>query len=270
MKFLNPPSTSVLMLGLSSLLTPSSTLAFQIQQQSSHIGNSCSEEVGEGCQNDELDNTMGRRTFWTRSAVAAAGASFASLLPSAALADAPVASSSNMNSFEDTDYGFRFQVPSSFERSEQNISGRRKAVFFVDSGSAGVESLVFVAYTPVRDDFTGLGSFGSVDEVGQATILPKGTLAGGEEASADSKMISAVAKKNAYFYDYVVVPQGEGAPTKKQHYRTIFTLLPMKTGAGQQAGLTLVTITAQTTEEKYSEGGLGKVFDDVMESYGKL
>ena len=35
-----------------------------------------------------------------------------------------------------------------------------------------METLGYMAYTSVRDDFTNLSSFGSVDEVGQATLLP--------------------------------------------------------------------------------------------------
>ena len=133
-----------------------------------------------------------------------------------------------------------------------------------------------MAYTPVRDDFTSLGSFGSVDQVAQTTILPKGELAGVDDTS---KMLSAVSKNNAYYFDYVASPvvptepgsseASRGQMTKQlepQHFRTIYTLLPLKNGGG--AGLTLVTITVQTTEEKY--GGLKVLFDEIVDSYGKI
>ena len=51
---------------------------------------------------------------------------------------------------------------------------------------------------------------------------------------------------------------------KQQHYRSIFTLLPLK----NSAGLTLVTITLQTTEERYEK--TKGVFDSVIDSFGKI
>ena len=60
---------------------------------------------------------------------------------------------------------------------------------------------------------------------------------------------------------------GSGSTTKQLkplHFRTIFTLLPLKQGAGS----TLVTITMQTSEEKY--GGLKGLFDQVIDSFEKV
>jgi len=135
-----------------------------------------------------------------------------------------------------------------------------------------IKTLAFIAYTPLRDDFTSLASFGSVDEVAQSTILPKSDLAGNKDTS---ELLSAVSKNNAYYFDYTatpVVPIGEtekssGTLTKNvktQHFRSIFTLLELK-GA---AGLTLVTITLQTSEDRYA--GMKGVFDNVIDSFGKV
>lgn len=82
-------------------------------------------------------------------------------------------------------------------------------------------------------------------------------------------MLSATSKNNAYYFDYVATPVvptevGSEKTLKQQHFRTIFTLLPLK-GA---SGLTLVTVTLQTTEERY--GDVKGVFDAVIDSYGKL
>merc|ERR1719356_2258767 len=179
----------------------------------------------------------------------------------------------SLSAFKDPDFNFQIGIPIDWVTTEQDLSGRRKGVFFTDPSSkdaetGSIETLGFIAYTPLRDDFTSLGSFGSVDEVAQATILPKGELAG-EQSS--SKMLEAVSKNNSYFFDYVatpVVPNQSGAQLtkalKQQHFRTIFTLLPFKSNAG----LTLVTITFQTTEERYS--GLKGLFDEIIESYGKV
>lgn len=143
------------------------------------------------------------------------------------------------------------------EKVHTTLSGRRKAVFFTastDDETAPIDTLMYIAYTPIRDDFTCLASFGSVDQVAQATILPKGELGGQPD---DSKMIAATSRRNAYYFDYTSTPvvpveagSGSGSLMKKVtplHFRTIFTLLPLTVGAGS----TLVTITMRTTQEKY-------------------
>ena len=70
-------------------------------------------------------------------------------------------------SFKDPNVGFQVQVPSGWTKSEQMLSDRRKIVLFIngDQAEKASEDLIFVAYTPVRDDFTSLASFGSVDQV---------------------------------------------------------------------------------------------------------
>mmetsp|Transcript_22677 Transcript_22677/g.47568 ORF Transcript_22677/g.47568 Transcript_22677/m.47568 type:complete len:276 (-) Transcript_22677:386-1213(-) len=222
---------------------------------------------------DSIDTS--RRKLLTKSLTVASSTILSSSFPF--LSNAV---SNNLTPYDDPEYGFRIQVPSSWEQSVQKLSGRRKALFFVDPNSAtnggSTDTLLFVAYTPVRDDFTSLSSFGSVDQVAQSTILPKGDLAGAEDSS---RMLAATSKNNAYYFDYVaspVVPTTPGSSEAKagqmtmklppQHFRTIFTLLPLK-NAGASAGLTLVTITMQTTEEKY--GDLKGLFDEIVDSYGK-
>ncbi|KAL3827700.1 hypothetical protein ACHAXA_000573 [Cyclostephanos tholiformis] len=199
--------------------------------------------------------------------------------PASYAAAAEKTSVSSYADYEDENYGFRLSVPSSWERSEQTLSGRRKATFFTDPSSTtpggGIETLCIVAYTPVRDDFTSLSSFGSVDEVGQATILPK-ELAGGDGST--SNMISATSGRGAYYFDYYVAsptvprdgPDSSGMTTralKPQHFRTVFTLLP-PVGNGA-AGMTLVTITLQTSEDRYVNDLKG-TFDGIIDSYEKI
>ena len=87
-------------------------------------------------------------------------------------------------------------------------------------------------------------------------------------------MLFAFSSKNAYYFDYTTMPvvpvepgSGSGALTKKLkpvHVRTIFTLLPLKEGAGS----TLVTATMQTSEEKYD--GLKGAFNEIVESFEKV
>eukprot|EP00970_Alexandrium_tamarense_P004100 scaffold693_cov200-Alexandrium_tamarense.AAC.102 len=212
---------------------------------------------------------VARRTFLN----SIAAASLLTTSPITLIANA--ADSTNFSTFTDPDFNFHISIPSSWEQTTQKLSGRRKAIFFTDTDTASnennaIDTLLFIAYTPIRDDFTSLASFGSVDQVAQSTILPKGELVGAED---DSKMLSATSKNNAYYFDYVSTPvvpveagSGSSALTKKlnpMHFRTIFTLLPLK----DTAGLTLVTVTMQTTEEKY--GGLKGLFDEIVGSYGK-
>jgi hypothetical protein len=160
---------------------------------------------------------------------------------------------------EDADNGFQIKFPSDWDFTEQEISGRRTMKLYVDPKSDRDEkTIMFVAYTPVRDDFTSLGSFGSVEEVGAATILPKGELMGDETRS---KMLKSESKKNSYFYDYTVAVPGQ----PERHLRTIFTLVQGATGG---AGANLVTITLQTPETRYGE--LKGSFDTVIDSYDKF
>jgi hypothetical protein len=136
------------------------------------------------------------------------------------------------------------------------LRDRRELLLWQDPADA--RTALTIAYTPVRDDFTSLASFGSVDQVAAQTILPKGALAGVED-DPFAKMLSATSAKGAYFFDYrQTVP---GTPT---HFRAIFALQQGATGG---AGSMLVTITAQTPESRYSE--LQKTLDAIVDSFGK-
>ena len=134
--------------------------------------------------------TMARRSFLLRTGGALAALS-STTRPTVARAAATAAETATTYApYVDAEYGFRVLLPSSWERSEQTLSGRRRAIFYTDpysrtavGGGGDIETLCIVAYTPVRDDFTSQSSFGSVDEVGQSTILPK-ELAGGDGSTS--------------------------------------------------------------------------------------
>lgn len=155
--------------------------------------------------------------------------------------------------YDDKVHKFSLMVPSTWVRADQTLPDRRKIVIF--SNPDDKETLMFIAYTPIRDDFTSLSSFGTVDQVAQETILPKATLAGVESSS---EMLSAESKKQAYFFDYTTK-----VPTKPlTHFRSIFTLAQGATGG---AGAVLVTVSIQTPEEKYSN--VQSAFDTMINSY---
>ena len=201
--------------------------------------------------------TDSRRNFIGKAAAAAiAGSTTALLLPT----HPAYAAAAELNSIEDPTNGFKVSVPKSWTKSSQSLPDRRKIDLYFDESAPPSEdkTLLFLAYTPVRDDFTSLGSFGSVDEVAQSTILPKGEIMG--EATT-SKLIAAESKLNAYFFDYSAKVPGQ----PERHFRSIFTL---KVGATGGAGANLVTITAQCPESRYAE--MKPTFDAIMDSYGKM
>lgn len=96
----------------------------------------------------------------------------------------------------------------------------------------------------------------SVDEVAQATILPKAEIAA--KQGIESEMLTAVAKKKAYFFDYVQSTSVQ----PKTHFRTIFSLAQGATGG---AGSLLVSITVQTPESDYA--AMEPLFQKILDSY---
>jgi len=219
------------------------------------------------------DSETSRRSFLSKAAAIGASSGVLSFNPLIAKAEeggngnGNDGSGSEMTLFKDSNVGFQIEIPSNWKQSEQKLPDRRRLLLFVNSdesvstgsNSKGPEDLMFVAYTPVRDDFTSLSSFGTVDQVGQATILPKGQLAG---QNTDNQMLMSESKKNAYYFDYTSTAPGQ----PKRHFRTIFTLVQGATGG---AGAVLVTITAQTLESRY-DAAMKSTFDDIINSYRKL
>ena len=71
-------------------------------------------------------------------------------------------------------------------------------------------------------------------------------------------MLTAVAKKKAYFFDYVQ----ETPVQPKTHFLTIFSLAQGATGG---AGSLLVSITLQTPEADYAS--MEPLFAKILDSY---
>jgi hypothetical protein len=176
--------------------------------------------------------------------------------PSAANA-AAAATTTKLETYNDVKHGFSVLVPSEWTKSEQTLPDRRTILLWSDP--VDVTTFVFIAFTAVRDDFTSLSSFGSVDQVAAQTILPKGKIAGEDVESA---MLSAVSKKSAYFFDYTQEVPGVQPPT---HVGTIFTLAQGATGG---SGAVLATVTVQCSEERYGKD-MKATLETIMDSYGK-
>lgn len=193
---------------------------------------------------------------------------FATLLvASAAIMPQLSSASIDLLPYHDATCGFQIMVPSSWEQSTQQLPDRRKIVLFAEKGGENVpdkeKTLLFIAYTPIRDDYTSLSALGTVDQVGQMTILPKGGILSSSpaEAQPESKLLAAVSKKNAYYFDYTVQIPGESM----MHHRSIFYLAQGATGG---AGSVLVTMNFQAPESKY--GTLNPTIDLMFDSFGKL
>lgn len=192
-----------------------------------------------------------RRNFIS-SAVVAAGSTLLSAPPAAFAAE------DAFGVYKNEKCGFQINVPSGWVKTIQELPNRNPLTLYIDPDSDN-KTLMFIALNDVRDDFTSLGSFGSVDQVAQAVILPGGEIKGNTDTT--SKMLVAESKNNAYYFDYTT----KVADLEEQHYRTIFSLVPGATGG---AGSVLVTLTVQTTVSRYDN--LKPTFDKVIESYGKM
>ncbi|GMH93114.1 hypothetical protein TrVE_jg8480 [Triparma verrucosa] len=196
---------------------------------------------------------IARREVFTCATAASVAFITASTAPS--FTSAAESAPGGLETYSDKDYAFSLKYPASWVATRQELADRRVLELFVDPSAS--DTSVFVAYTPVRDDYTSLSSFGSLDQVAQTSILPKGTLAGSD---VDSKMLSSESKNSAYYFDYVVALPDQ----PERHLQSIFALLPPASGS---AGMTLVTITAQCLESDYPKRQ-GEI-KSIIESYAK-
>jgi len=104
------------------------------------------------------ETTTSRRGFATSVASVVAGTS--ALLIDPSFAKAEDIASSPLTRYEDTLCKFSIDVPSEWQKTEQTLpDGRRKIDLYIKPDS-NQKTLIFIAYTPVRADFTSLGSFG--------------------------------------------------------------------------------------------------------------
>ena len=94
-----------------------------------------------------------RRGFASSVASIVAGSSALLIDPSGSRAEVP------LGPYEDTNCKFKIDVPSEWVKTEQTLPDRRKIVLYFKPES-NQKTLMFIAYTPARDDFTSLGSFG--------------------------------------------------------------------------------------------------------------
>mmetsp|Transcript_31048 Transcript_31048/g.41031 ORF Transcript_31048/g.41031 Transcript_31048/m.41031 type:complete len:236 (-) Transcript_31048:407-1114(-) len=126
---------------------------------------------------------------------------------------------------------FTFEVPSDWDESETIVSGGRKVVVFTNPQKP--ETNAFYAFTPLRGDYTSLGSFGTLDYV-ESVVLPFGP-------GVKSKLIESRSGNGMYYYDYTVEVTGKSA----KRLKTIWAVVPDN----------LMTFTAQCERDDYDEYG---------------
>lgn len=201
-------------------------------------------------------NAATSRRAWMKQAASATAAAFSAV--SITRETASAAESEKLTTFDDPQHGFSLSVPDDWTQTKSELQDRRTILVWTDPKDP--KTALFIAYTPVRDDFTSLASFGAVDQVAAQTILPKSAMA--NVPGVQAEMILAESKKQAYIFDYFQSIENVQPPT---HFRTIFTLQQGATGG---AGAVLVSITLQTPEEKY-KAELKPLFERIIDSYGK-
>ena len=104
-----------------------------------------------------------------------------------------------------------FSVPADWVKLSGDPGGGRKMELYADPNNADTNA--FALITPVRGDYTSLGSFGSV-EVVQDTVMPAAP-----DITYD--VIKSEAQTGKYVYEYIVqVPE-----QPKRHLTTIFMVV---------------------------------------------
>ena len=100
--------------------------------------------------------TISRRGFASSVASVVAGSSTLLIDPSLTNAQGDAVP---LDSYKDNNCKFSISVPSEWVKTEQTLPDRRKIILYFKPES-NQKTLMFIAYTPTRDDFTSLGSFG--------------------------------------------------------------------------------------------------------------
>ena len=107
-------------------------------------------------------NNLVSRRSWIAGGAAVLTTTF---IPHVTQEAAAYSAAETFETYKDETCGFQISVPATWEKSEQSLPDRRKIVFFMDPTKLEEKTLLFVAFTPIRDDFTSISSLGTVDQV---------------------------------------------------------------------------------------------------------
>jgi len=162
----------------------------------------------------------------------------------------------SLETYTDDRYSVSFGLPKGFVAQKQELPDGRRLITATDQGDT--DTNVFIAFTPIRPDYSSLGSFGTIDYVA-STVIPqcgangRCTFANGD--AIEGKMLEQTAFKGNYVYDYTI--EQKGGP--KRHLRSLFSI------KADGASSILVTLTAQCLESRHAS--LAGTFKDVIESF---
>ena len=161
-----------------------------------------------------------------------------------------------LTGYSDARYGVSFGVPEGWSAVPQELADGRRLVLASDPKDES--SNVFIAFTPIRPDYSSLGSFGTIDYVASTVIPQCGPLGECRFANGDGvegRMISQDEKKGCYVYEYTI----EQSRGPKRHLRSLFTI------KADGAASILVGLTTQCLESKNDE--LASTYKAVINSF---
>jgi len=178
----------------------------------------------------------------------------------AALLPVHSAVAESLETYTDSRYGVSFGLPAGWTAVPQQLADGRRLVIASDPKEES--SNVFIAFTPIRPDYSSLGSFGTIDYVAN-TVLPQcGDLSYAcsfeRGDGVDAKMLSQASTKGNYIYDYSI--EQKGGP--KRRLQSLFTI------QADEGSSILVGLTAQCLDDRYA--GLAPTFKEVISSYKGL
>lgn len=138
-----------------------------------------------------------------------------------------------------------FVVPEDWKKLSDTtaaVSGGRRLVVYASPTDNDFNC--FLLLTPIRGDYTSLGSFGTLDSV-QDTVIPRGE-------GIDSQLIKSSSSTGKYTYEYTL-----GVPDQpKRRLKTVFSLMSD----------TIVSFTVQSLEENYTPS-VGTTSDGIISTF---
>ena len=148
-----------------------------------------------------------------------------------------------LKDYKDARYGVSMGIPDGWTATQNELPDGRRIVTAADPND--IDTNVFLTFTPIRPDYSSLGSFGTIDFVAN-TILPQcGDISYACSFSKgdgiEGKMVSQAVLKGNYFYDYTI--EQKGGPLR--HLKSI---VGIKADGGSSL---LVGLGAQCLESKY-------------------
>jgi len=159
-----------------------------------------------------------------------------------------------------------FSAPADWPVTEQELQGSRFLYIAADPADADSANVV-LSIQPLAADYSALGSFGTIELVGN-TLLPQcrkpGFGAAGPDTGActldadgvQGKMLASQSVSGGFGFDYTIEQLGQ----PMRHLRTLFYV---QTEEGR--GLRLVTLTAQCYESRYP--ALKGAYEKVLASF---